>query len=104
VKLRVAPKGGRPLGSAKEGLNISVGSHPSFRYDIKPDDLEKAMERVAVLVAQAKEERREPDFSSLEDTIEQAVEKSMDAMQKEVTKLVEDSLDIEKTAQSMTKQ
>jgi len=101
VKLRVAPKGGRNLGSSKEGLNIAVGSKPSFRYDILPDDLEKALGEVASQVAAAAEEGDDAAMASSEDKMEQIIGQSVDAMQEKVTKMVEDSLDVEATAASM---
>ena len=101
IKLRVAAKGGRNLGSSKEGLNIAVGSKPSFRYDILPADLDKALREVSSQVASAAEEADDAAITSSEDKIEQIIEQSVDAMQKKVTKIVEDSLDVEATAASM---
>ena len=101
IKLRVAPKGGRRLGSSKEGLNIEVGSKPSFRYDILPEDVQKALDEVAAQAASAVEQGDESAIVSLEDKVEQIIGQSVDAMEQKVTELVEDSLDTEATAASM---
>jgi hypothetical protein len=104
IKLRVAAKGGRNLGSSKEGLNIAVGSKPSFRYDILPDDLEKALSEVAEKVAQAAAEGDGSASASMEAQIEKVIEKSVDAMKEQVAGVIEDSLDTEATAASMMQQ
>jgi len=101
VKLRVAPKGGRPLGPASEGLNIDVASKPSFRYDIKPDDLEEAMQRVAALVAKAEEDGDVPDFSSLEALVEDTIKKTIEPMKQSMVKTMEGALDQETMASEM---
>ena len=53
IKLGVRSKGDRKLGSAEKGLNIGVGCKVSYRYDIKPQDIEEAMEKLAAEVTQA---------------------------------------------------
>jgi hypothetical protein len=89
------------LGPASEGLNIDVASKPSFRYDIKPDDLEEAMQRVAALVAKAEEDGDVPDFSSLEALVEDTIKKTIEPMKQSMVKTMEGALDQETMASEM---
>tara|TARA_R110000782_G_scaffold197532_1_gene286632 strand:- start:2 stop:1399 length:1398 start_codon:yes stop_codon:yes gene_type:complete len=99
VKLRVAPKGGRPLGSAKEGLNITVGAKPAFRYDIKPKDVEAAIRE---LEAQIEAASSEEEVAQIIDKAEDVISDSIEKIEEKVTELVSNSLDVPATVKSLT--
>ena len=108
IKLGVRSKGDRKLGSAEKGLNIGVGCKVSYRYDIKPQDIEEAMEKLAAEVTQAAATNERGDIiaedsttSDAEAKIEPIIEKSLAAIKNEMVNMVARALDVEETAASM---
>ena len=123
LSVRTDPKGGRTLVTPTKGISLSVGSKPSYRYDIKPAALEAAIKTVtdeqkqnylkkistqlfkpeSGLANRQDESITEQDENNNQLDSESFIEDTISAMEQAVLKLVAGALDVEQTTEDMIK-
>lgn len=105
IKVDVRSKGGRSI--SKDGRLVGIGCKPSYRFDIRGKDIERAFKEVEAEMSQAQEKSAEQKpITEAEDApglgeFEKKIDNIMGTLEKKLTKQMVDSLDVEETVQSM---